>query len=121
MRPVHYIRGMIRTLLITLALAAPLPLAAQEAPRQDMEEGVDLLSEGARTLLRGLLDEVEPHMREMAEALEGWDLEGLSVDDLTNYHAPEVLPNGDIIIRRKTPLAPDEPPFPRDPESEIEL
>ena len=25
------------------------------------------------------------------------------IDDLANYHAPERLPNGDIILRRKTP------------------
>ena len=25
------------------------------------------------------------------------------MDDLKNYHAPEKLPNGDIILRRKTP------------------
>ena len=25
------------------------------------------------------------------------------IDDLRNYHAPEKLENGDILIRRKTP------------------
>ena len=38
------------------------------------------------------------------------------VGDLSAYHAPEVLPNGDIIIRRKTPQETE--PL---PEGEIEL
>ena len=42
------------------------------------------------------------------------------IDDLSNYEPPEVLPNGDIIIRRKpdvSPLTPPETP----PEDQIEL
>ena len=58
--------------------------------------------QGAQLLFRGLLAEMEPAIR---------DLEG-AIDNLNAYHAPEVLPNGDIIIRRKpdaeTPE--DEPP-----------
>jgi hypothetical protein len=59
----------------------------------DVEEGMNLLSEGTKLLLRGLLGEVEPAMRELQDAL----------GNLNAYHAPEILPNGDIIIRRKTP------------------
>ncbi len=65
-----------------------------------MSEGLDLLSEGTRLLLEGLVDELGP-------ALEGLR-EGLS--DLNAYHPPEMLPNGDIIIRRKTPLEKGEIP-----------
>jgi len=25
------------------------------------------------------------------------------IEDISNYHPPEMLPNGDIIIRKKTP------------------
>ena len=39
-------------------------------------------------------------MAEMEPALE--DLQGF-VDNLNAYHPPEILPNGDILIRRKTP------------------
>jgi hypothetical protein len=39
------------------------------------------------------------------------------VGDLSAYHAPEVLPNGDIIIRRKTPQEMQDIP----PDGEIEL
>jgi len=103
-------------LVLLLALAGPLP--AQEAD-PSAEEGFSLLEEGAKIILRSMLDEVEPAlkdlhkdfgdtMEEMAPALR--DLAGM-IGDLRNYHAPEVLPNGDIIIRRKTPaeLAMPEP------------
>ncbi len=106
------------------------PVAAQEgttpAPAEprgnDVQEGLDQLSEGARTLLRGLMGEVEPRMRELAEALEAWDFEGLNLDDLGRYHPPEVLPNGDIILRRKVPLP--VPPGPMETpgeDGEVEL
>jgi hypothetical protein len=74
---------------VVLWLAA-LPAASQDG---EIEEGMDLLSEGTRLLLRGLLAEMEPALRELRGALVG----------LNAYHPPEMLPNGDIIIRRKTP------------------
>jgi hypothetical protein len=86
-------------MVLALVLVFALPAAAQE-PEGDVEEGLDLFSEGTRLLLRGLMDEVGPALRELRETLGG-------IDD---YHAPEVLPNGDIIIRRRTPLVPEETP-----------
>ena len=59
---------------------------------ENMREGVELLQEGTRLLLEGLMLEIGPALKE---------LEGKLID-LNSYHAPEVLPNGDIIIRRKT-------------------
>lgn len=86
-----------RRLCLTVSLCLFLtPATAHEDPGSDMAEGLDLLSEGTRLLLRGLVDEMEPALRE---------LQGL-VDDLGAYHPPEMLPNGDIILRRKTPLEP---------------
>ena len=78
-----------------LALIAVMSLAAAPASAQegDVEDGFDMLSEGVQLLLRGLMDEMEPALKELQGALQGLDA----------YHAPEVLPNGDIIIRRKTP------------------
>ena len=87
--------------VIALALSLT-PAMAQEA---DTDKGLSLLEEGAGLLLRGLLSDMEPAMQDMAEAFAEAEpmLRDLmaKVDDLTNYHAPEVLPNGDIIIRRK--------------------
>lgn len=73
-------------------LAMALPLAAQEA-EDDVPEG--WLPEGftkdMREALEGLLGEVRPELEELIDRL------GV----IGEYEAPEVLPNGDIIIRRK--------------------
>ena len=82
------------SLVITLASA---PIHAQEKDG-DMREGIDLLQEGMQLLFRGLMNELGPALLE---------LEG-KIIDLSLYELPEVLPNGDIIIRRK--LVPENPP-----------
>ena len=70
-------------------------------------QGRDLMERGTGLLLRGLFDRIEPHLRaltqEMEPALRQW--QGL-IGTLSQYHAPEILPNGDIILRRKVPLVP---------------
>ncbi|RAP39608.1 hypothetical protein BYZ73_19630 [Rhodovulum viride] len=114
-------------LLLALSLAAP-PVAAQDgapldgtggANRQDddLGEGLDLLGEGMRKLFKGLGDEIQPRMKDFAEAAEPvlsrlMDL----IDDLDAYEMPERLPNGDIIIRRK----PDAPPI-ADPDQNDDI
>ena len=90
------------------------------------------MEEGARMIMRGLMTEMEPALDEMREAMEeigpafaefassiGPALAELleRVDDIRNYEAPEFLPNGDIIIRRK----PDAPEWLPDEAGEIEL
>jgi len=42
------------------------------------------------------------------------------IDDIRNYDAPVMLPNGDILIRRIAPLVPKMGPQPG-PTGEIEL
>ncbi len=79
------------------------PLAAQDA-KDDMSEGMSLLQQGTRLLFEGLMKEMGPVMLEFQG----------QVIDLSLYHLPEILPNGDIIIRRKLPV--DEPV-----EGEIDL
>ncbi len=81
-------------LLIPIVLAAA-PAFAQDAPAP---QGRDLMSEALRLFMRGLMKEMEPAIDDFSTFL----------DNLDAYHAPEVLPNGDIIIRRKTPTTPDE-------------
>jgi hypothetical protein len=92
-----------------LALAAGLsaaPLTAQESSPQ-AEEGWSLLREGAGLLLDSFRSEMEPALQEMAEAIAGAEpmLRDLleMMGEVRNYHAPEIQPNGDILIRRKTP------------------
>jgi hypothetical protein len=137
---------MTRDLLAIPALAlflAASPAAAQDstpAPEED-GEGFSLMQEGARLLFEGLIDEMEPTLRdlegmteEMAQQLEP-ALEFLSteigpafmalvarIDDMRNYEMPEFLENGDIIIRRSPDAPPFVPPSAEDtPEGEIEL
>lgn len=115
---IAYIKGMKRVLLplsvAVCVLAAP--VWAQDDTEEDgfslMERGAELLLEGivremdpALDDLRGMFEEIEPGLRtfldEMGPALA--ELMG-KIDDISAYHPPEMLPNGDIIIRRKSPL-----------------
>lgn len=114
-----------RQIALTLALCLTCaPVLAQDAAPED--EGPSLMERGAELFLRGLMDEVEPGLREMEEALRLMEPELRAlmdlVGDLRNYEAPERLPNGDILIRRKA----DAPPLPEAPAgpapgAEIEL
>ncbi|MDP3961850.1 MAG: AAA+ family ATPase [Pseudorhodobacter sp.] len=95
-----------KRLLAPLALCLALtPVWGQEPPAPD--DGPSLLEEGARLLLRGLMAEMEPAIGDMGKALAEMEpaLRQLLalIGDIRNYHAPVMLPNGDILIRRKTP------------------
>jgi hypothetical protein len=77
---------------------APALAVAQDPPAQpnpDIAEGAEKLSQGLKLLLQGLL----------AESEEGWQNLVDWLDDLKAYEPPVRLPNGDIIIRRREPLA----------------
>ncbi len=106
-----------RAALVAALIATPTIGQDVDPPAgtDELREGADLLRDGASQLLRGLLDDMEPAMRDLAETLDGWKIEGFSIRDLDDYQPPEMLPNGDIILRRKTPL---ERPL---DEGEIEL
>lgn len=94
-----------------------------------------LMEEGAKLFFRGLMDEMEPALRELeglAQDLEpalrsfademGPALRDLmeQVDDWSAFEPPVVLPNGDILLRRKPdPAAPDALPAPEDGEIDL--
>ena len=117
-------------LALTLAVT---PVHAQEEMDSEVDDGFSLMEEGAKMLMRGLIAEMEPAMEDMRKSLEDFApvmgefarqvgpafAELLSqVDDFRHYDTPEILPNGDIIIRRK----PDAPIWmPEDGTGEIEL
>ena len=85
-----------RVCLSFLLVILVAPATAQEAEPSEpprMEEGLSLLEEGTRLLLEGLIDEFGPALEQLRGMVEGLDA----------YYPPEMLPNGDIIIRRKTP------------------
>ncbi len=120
-----------RQIHLTLAavVMATLPLHAQEA---ESDDGFSLMEEGAKLFFRGIMEEMEPTLDdlqgfadEMQPALRSFvdemgpalaELLG-KIDDLSAYHPPEMLPNGDIVLRRKIPLEPSE----ELPDGEIEL
>ncbi|MFV0333788.1 MAG: hypothetical protein ACK5JR_06925 [Tropicimonas sp.] len=123
---------MTRLFGIALATALTIAPAGLRAQDESVREGFSLLEEGAKLLLRGLAEEVQPMMEgfatevepklralgdEMAPLVERF---GELVDDLDAYHAPERLPNGDIILRRKTPQEMAPPVANMDP-GEIEI
>ncbi|MCI2400775.1 hypothetical protein [Aliiroseovarius subalbicans] len=88
----------ITTFGAALVLSA-LPALADEG-NPSMDKGAELLREGFGLLLEGLTEE-------MAPLADGWQSFVDQLGDMSLYHAPEVLPNGDILIRRKTPLDPE--------------
>lgn len=111
--------------LVTLMLTSPL-LAQQE-------EGPSLMERGAQLFFDGLKQEMAPALKEMAKLIDqagpamqdfmremGPKLQGVleDVEDWSVYEAPEVQPNGDIIIRRK-PDAPDIAPDPAMPQIDL--
>jgi hypothetical protein len=117
-------------LALVLSLCAAPVLAQDTAPAPVPEDdGFSLVEEGARMVLRGLMTEMQPTLDEMGKALDevGPKLEGLTeeirpklaqligmIDDIKNYDAPVMLPNGDILIRRNAPLVP-QPALPEEP------
>lgn len=123
-------RYLILTATVLAALSAG-PAAAQDTSEEEenrslIEDGARLLFEGLRRelgpALKGLRDraeDMEPALRDFAEQM-GPALRDLmsKIGDLSAYHPPEVLPNGDIILRRKTP---EELEAERPPEGEIEI
>lgn len=114
------------TLIIAaLALAAPRaaqaepaspPLSAKATPVEDEREGrplEDELSDAARDAARKFIELVAPLLTQLEFA----------ISDLPSYHAPEILPNGDILIRRKREGAEDQhrgdkPPSEQGPEGD---
>jgi len=102
---------------LILALCLPAPAIAQDDGPSLMERGIRMFFEGlsqemepAMQELKSFVDEAGPAMesflREMGPALKDVFED---VKDFSVYHPPEVLPNGDIIMRRKTPLDPEAP------------
>lgn len=117
-------------LALALCLLTTPALAEDNAPVPD-GEGFSLMEEGAKLLLRGLMSEMEPTLNDMQNALKDMEpaLRDLGpkfqqliamIDDFKNYDAPEMMPNGDIIIRRNAPMLP-KPDFLPGPNGETDL
>ena len=90
-----------RLALLLMLLAVP-----ANAQNQTMDEGAEAMSRGMQLLLEGLMQELGPALETLRNRL----------GELDAYHPPEVLENGDILIRRKRP---DEVGPPGDDEVDI--
>ena len=116
--------------IVALSLSAVAVSAETPAPPPD--DGVDLMEEGAKLLLRGLLSEMEPAIDELQGLAQefGPRMQLFTqemgpafaelfdhVDDLSHYEPPVFLPNGDIIMRRREAA----PAFVPDDTDQIEL
>lgn len=66
-------------------------------PLRELEREADELSEQAMRTVEDFIKLLEPMLDRLS----------IFIDDLPSYHAPEVQPNGDIIIRRKHEGGPD--------------
>ena len=97
----------LKPLILAAGLAfMPLPALAQTSPELRLPEELD-------ETLRRMMDELKPALKQMFEMIESFE----GVDDLRHYQMPEVLPNGDIIIRRRLDAPDYSPPAPEDPAS----
>ncbi|MFY0660341.1 MAG: hypothetical protein JXR15_07590 [Shimia sp.] len=107
--------------MVCVGLCAPAGLATAE----ETDNGRSLIEQGMELFLKGLQDEIAPTLdgfsalvEEIGPGLQGF-LEEMGpklgavfskVEDWSSYHAPEMLPNGDIIMRKKTPEEMGQPP-----------
>ncbi len=87
-----------RSLAIILAISVPFSANAEErvppTPQERLEElerKADELSETARATIEEFVNLIGPMLTRLSRL----------IDDLPVYETPEVLPNGDIIMRRK--------------------
>lgn len=101
--------GLMRFVIPALVLAASPALAQEDDPGP--------FGFGAEGMMRELLREMVPNVRDLEGAM---TMLGAVMDEIESYEAPEMLPNGDIIIRRKRDGDEDGgPAIP--PDGELEL
>ena len=93
---------------LCIAISLSSPVTAEDETMTDLFKQLEDLSKNAQTFLENWVEDIGPKLEDLDPTLE--DL-AEKLGDLNAYHAPEVLENGDIIIRRKAPS---------DPESKIE-
>jgi hypothetical protein len=108
-------------LALALALAAP-PAGAQDSDAPSlMQRGAELFFEGLRQEMQPKLEELQswaeqfgPAMQSFIEEMGPAFMEMVDeVKDWTRYYPPEMLENGDIIIRKR----PEPEPEPQTPDS----
>ncbi|MEM6618040.1 MAG: hypothetical protein AAF631_01915 [Pseudomonadota bacterium] len=86
--------------ILVFLLAMPASAQDDSAPDRfaDLFKKLEELGGEARNLMEDWADEIGPRLEELGPLFD--DLAS-KIGDMSAYHAPEVLENGDIIIRRK--------------------
>ena len=105
-------------LLFAALIGAPSFAQDQEQDPSLMEQGLELFFEGLRDEMAPALDDLRSLAEEFGPAMQSFLHEmgpaladiAAQVEDWSTYERPEILPNGDIIIRKKPVL--DEPEQP---------
>ncbi len=107
MRDGFYIMHMKRFFYIAL-IPALIATPAQSDPKdwEELRKGLEELSEDTQKFFESWVDDLGPLLNSLGD----------KIDDLSDYEKPEVLPNGDIIIRRKP-----KPKVPVEPKPPIEI
>ncbi|QEW19223.1 hypothetical protein LA6_001406 [Marinibacterium anthonyi] len=114
-------KRIIALIVIPVAVGLAAPAVAQQTedePRGGLDRFLDDFRDGMGDALGGLqgwAEDIGPAMKSFIEEM-GPALSDMmdEVKDWSRYEAPEMLDNGDIIIRRKPedPADPDAPPVP---------
>ncbi|MGB5865729.1 MAG: hypothetical protein WBG95_15690 [Sulfitobacter sp.] len=112
-----------------VALLLVTPVHAQDEPSL-MERGAQLFFEGLMQEMAPAMEDLRTLMEEAGPSLQQFMLEMgpklravlEDVEDWSVYEAPEVLENGDIIIRRKPDVPePEAEQAPEEPAPQIDL
>lgn len=103
------------SVLSAQARADEAPMIPEDLQRQleDLEDHAQGLAEDFGAEARDAVQELLQLVNPMIDSL------SLFIDGLPAYHAPEILPNGDIIIRRK-PANDNDLKTPSGPEEEFD-
>ncbi len=112
--------------LLCLTLTATPVLAKEPSPlergmqrfldglREDLAPSLDEMDRFARKIgpsMRSFIEEMGPALAKVMEQVEDW----------SRYERPEILPNGDILIRRKPDPAPEPPQAELSPDGSIDI
>ena len=117
-------------IMIVAAVFLAGPVSAQDEDEPSlMERGAELFFEGLRQEmspalkdLQALADQYGPSMRDFVGAMGPYFADIFAeVKDWTAYHPPEILPNGDIIMRKKTDEAEPEPEAEVEPDAGTDI
>lgn len=114
------------TIVLCLCLTIALPVHADSNADQPKAEEPESFFGLMERMLRGFFDDVDPHMRRMERDLQALEPEMRrlfgQLRDMVEYEPPEILPNGDILIRRRHPTpdaeGPDQPVPDPDPSDD---